>query len=144
MDLSKLDPKAAATKGAVLHLRNPFNNEPLFAVGEAVEGEEPIKEAVTITLMGKDSAKLAAKAKELEKRRMEGEAISDGDGSMEMLAAGAISWTGIALTGETELAECNYDNALALFMAEETSWVGEQASIFAAVRRNFIGNAQKV
>lgn len=141
MDLSKLDVKTASEKGATLHLRNPFSNELLYEAkpGEN-EGDDPIQIPVTITLMGRDSPKLAEKVKELEARRMKGETISDGDGSMEMLAAGVISWTGIAMPGSTEDADCTYENALSIFMGEATSWVGEQASVFAAVRRNFIGN----
>ncbi|WP_347837719.1 hypothetical protein [uncultured Planktomarina sp.] len=141
MDLSKFDVKTAAKKGAELHLRNPFNNELLFEeVAPENEGDEPTKRPVTITLMGRDSPVLLEKTKEIERRRVKGEEISDAEASTELLATGIVAWQGIALPGTSEDAECNFENAVKILTNEATSWVQEQASIFASVRRNFIGN----
>ena len=141
MDLSKYSVKDAASKGAFLHLKNPFDHSPIYEEkAPEVEGEEPIKVKVGLTLMGRDSDVVQSKLKEIERRRVKGEEISDTEASMEMLAAGTISWQGIAMPGTTEDAECTFENVLAVLNHPDTAFVGEQASVFAAVRRNFIGN----
>ena len=141
MDLSKFSVKDAARKGAFLHLKNPFDHSLIYEEKPPkVEGEEPIKVKVGLTLMGRDSDVMQEKSKEIERRRLKGEEISETEASMEMLAAGTISWQGIAMPGETGDADCTFENVLAVLNHPDTAFVGEQASVFAAVRRNFIGN----
>lgn len=144
MDLSKFDVKSAAKSGAFLHLRNPFNQSLIYDIQPPkTEGGEEIKTKVGMLLMGRDSPAVMAKSREIDRRRLKGEEITDEQASCEMLATALISWTGIALPGETEEAAASYDNAMVIFTSPETSWVSEQASMFSAVRINFMGNVSE-
>lgn len=131
-DLARMSLRAAADKGAVLHLKDPATNDPLF------DGDEP----VTITLLGANSQAMIDKAKEIERRRVEGETIDDAQAGAEQLAALTVAWSGISVNSDKPL-ECTFENAVKIYLDPHTEWVVEQIGPFCRSRRNFVGNRQK-
>ena len=129
MDLSKLSVRAASSKGAVLHLKDPATKEPLF------DGDKP----VTITVLGSEGDAVRAKFKDIESRRVKGDDVDNETAGAEMLAVLTAAWSGIALHSDEPL-ECNFDNAVKLYLDPDAEWIAEQVGPFSRNRRNYLGN----
>lgn len=133
MDLASLNPEVPATKGATLHLVNPFTAKPLF---------NPDGHPITITLVGRDSRRfMDAKRKTDQKvrdfvrdknRALEPDEIDEF--ASETLAASVLGWQHIRHGGDHEL-EFTYENAKHLFIKQR--WVREQVDAFVSDRGNF-------
>jgi len=133
MDLAKLDVRAAADDGASLHLRSPFTNEPLT-------GEDG--KAVTIRVLGRDSARVEEKRQEIERRKAKGEQITEKEQGIELLAVVMAGWSdNLGFDGEP--LPFSFKNAVRLLSDPRTEWIGEQVAPFSLARRNFVGNVRK-
>lgn len=129
MDLIKLSPRKAADGGAVLHLKDPATGEELF------DGGKP----VTITVKGADSEAVQEARRDVERRRVSGEEISEAEAGAEFLAAVTMDWQGIGL-GSTKSLKCNKENAKRLFLHPDAEWICGQVGPFSRDRRNFVKN----
>ncbi|SMP37053.1 hypothetical protein [Shimia sagamensis] len=129
MDLIKLSPRKAADGGAVLHLKDPATGEELF------DGDKP----VTITVKGADSEAVQEARRDVERRRVSGEEISEAEAGAEFLAAVTMDWQGIGL-GSTKSLKCNKENAKRLFLHPDAEWICGQVGPFSRDRRNFVKN----
>lgn len=138
MKLSQFDPKAAAEKGATLHLRNPFNQTPLLA-DPLEDGGDP--RPVTIELRGVDAPSVQAVRKDIERRRVEGEEISDEEASLELTVAAMIGWTAISVGEDAEDTPFSKEKAKELLSDPDTAWVFEQTGPFTLRRVNFLPSA---
>ncbi len=129
MDLIKLSPRKAADGGAVLHLKDPATGEELF------DGGKP----VTITVKGADSEAVQEARRDVERRRVSGEEISEAEAGAEFLAAVTMDWQGIGL-GSTKSLKCSKENAKRLFLHPDAEWICGQVGPFSRDRRNFVKN----
>lgn len=129
MDLGRLSPRKAASAGAVLHLKDPVTNEPLM------DGDDP----VTITLLGADCQDLRDARRDIERRRAEGEEISEDQAGAELLAAITVGWSGIGLHSNEAL-PFSRENAIRLYLDPDADWICGQVGPFSRNRRNFLKN----
>lgn len=129
MDLGNLSPRAAAAKGAKLHLKDPATGEPLF------DGKKP----VTITLLGAEAEKVAEFSLALEKRRLKDPSITDEEAGAEILAEMTLGWENIGFGDEADF-PFSTENAIKLYTDPRTEWVAGQVGPFSRDRRNFIQN----
>ena len=123
MDLTKLDVKAAAEKGAVLTLTHPSTGAELEA---------------TVTVIGRDSPSVKAVMETVERRKASGSKITKEQEGIELLCAVVKGWTGIEFDGK-EL-EYNAENVRKLITDPRTEWISEQIGPFVLSRRNFAQN----
>lgn len=128
MDLTRFDVKAAAEKGAVLHVKHPSTGEKLY------DGKTP----VTITVIGRDSPSVVAAMRDIERRKAKGEDIDRNEEGLELLSAVVTDWQGVEFDGKP--LKCTKANARKLFSDPRTEWIGEQVGPFALSRRNFAQN----
>lgn len=140
MKLSRFDPKSAAEKGATLHLRNPLDNKLLF--------EDPIEEGgeprpVTIDMKGVDAPSVQKCRKDIERRRVEGEEISDEEASLELTVAAMTGWSAISVGEDVADTPFSKEKAKELLSDPEAAWVFEQTGPFTLRRSNFLRNAPK-
>lgn len=138
-DFGNLDTKSAAEGGTVLPLDNPFTNEPLV---------DSDGKAVTITLLGLDSAKIRGIARKLNDKRMTDirrgrnteydSEIVDAE-KAQLYAAATVAWEGIKLDGA--VLECNEKNARRLYGDPRFPWLVEQIDRAIADRQRFFKKA---
>lgn len=135
LDLSSLDAKPGANKGALMTLRHPATNQPL----RTAKGE-----SFVINLLGMDSevykrqTRLNANARLAMKGRMKLKAEELEAEGIETLAACTIGWTdGLILDGK----EFNYSPANAVTLYTRFAWAKEQADEFIGDRSNHLGNS---
>lgn len=128
MDLAQLDTRKGAEEGFELQLAHPKTGEPL-----------PGK----ITLLGQDSAVWQDRQAELVQRRVKRLALNKKNSasvaeleadSIELLVAGTVGWTGIALEG----AEFPFSAANAQRLYTHYPWIREQAYEAVTDRGNFL------
>lgn len=127
MDLTRYDVKSAAEKGADLHLKNPFDNEPLM------DGDKP----VTITVLGRDAKAVQDARKEAEKRHAKGD-IDETERGLLPLVASVVGWSGIEFDGKA--LDCTPENVRKVLTDPRTDWIAEQIIPFTLSRRNYSGN----
>lgn len=123
MDLTTLDVKSAAQKGADLVLKHPATGERLDAV---------------LRVIGRDSPSVAAAMLDIERRKASGEVFDKEAEGIELLLAVIKGWRGVEFDGEA--LEYTPDNARKLLTDPRTSWIGEQVAPFSLSRRNFVKN----
>lgn len=128
MDLATLDTKAAAERGADLHLAHPVTFEPLFT-----DDGKPL----TIRLLGNDSREFRAGMSELAESRVGKKrtslAAAEANG-IDLLARVTVGWSNIIYNGEP--LKFSLENAKMLY--RERPWIKEQVDEFVADRANFL------
>lgn len=133
MDLTNYDVRAAADAGSELHLRNPFDNKEKLID----ENGEP----VIIYVVGRDSNRVSEKQKEIERRKAEGEEITNERAGIELIAASITGWSeNISIDGDP--LPYSYKNAIRILTDPRTEWIGEQVGPFSLSRRNFKKNVR--
>ena len=133
MDLANLDTKAAAERGADLHLEHPVSGEPLYT-----DDGKPL----TIRLLGNDSREFKAGLSELAETRAGKKrtsiAAAEANG-IELLTRVTVGWSNIVYNGEA--LKFSPENARMLY--RERPWIMEQVDAFVANRANFLKLAAK-
>lgn len=131
MDLANLDTKTAMEKGALLHLRHPVTNEPLYANGDK-------KKPMTIDLMGIDGDTFSKIRREnqrkLSKKNKSFNPEDADEQGLETLAALTKGWANLVLGGKP--LEFSKGNARKLY--SDYPWIREQVNEFCSSRENFI------
>lgn len=133
MDLSTLDVKSAAERGADLHLEHPTTGEPL-----KTDDGKPI----VIRLLGNDSREFRAGLSELaeknagKKRASFASAEANG---IELLSRVTVGWQNVTYKGEA--LKCTPENVRMIY--SEINWIKEQVDAFVADRANFLKFAAK-
>lgn len=131
MDLTKFDVKRAADKGAFLHLKNPFTDEPMFCE----DGKTPFG----LTVLGRDAKVLQDIVSACRKLLADGE-IDETELGIRTTAAAIIGWSD-EMEIEGEPFPYNAENARRLIEDERTDWIAEQLIPFYVRRRNYASNA---
>lgn len=135
MDLNTLDTKTPSEQGIVVHLESPATGEPLVAENG---------NAVTITILGNDSAKVRKHVRMVQDARIEKvQKNRPVDVSVETLenaearklALSTLAWSEIELDGK--ILECSEKNAYALYTDPRVPWIMEQLIRAAADRTRF-------
>jgi hypothetical protein len=133
MDLSTLDVKSAAERGADLHLEHPTTGEPL----KTEDGKN-----ITIRLLGNDSREFRAGLSEIAEKNVGKKrtsfASAEANG-IELLARVTVGWQNVTYKGEA--LKCTPENVRTLYT--EISWIKEQVDAFVADRSNFLKFAAK-
>jgi len=133
MDLSKLDVKEAADRGADMVLRHPATGEELFA-----DDGTPI----VFKLLGSDSQEYRRMVrmtanKNLKQGRQTPTVERFEQNGVELLVAVTVGWSGVQVNGE--MLEFSPANARQLYT--DYRWIQEQVDQFVAERANFLTNA---
>ncbi len=129
-DMTKLDLKTAADKGATITLRHPITDE------EIMDGKKP----VTITVLGADSKVFRDAIREQARKNMSNKKQENLDiddmilRSAKLLAQCTLGWDGIS-EGKTAV-EFSYDNALELYLKYD--WIKTQVDDAIGERANFL------
>lgn len=128
MDITKFDVKAAADRGAELHLLNPTTDEPLYG-----DDGKP----VTIRLLGKDSREFRAALGEMAEKQVGKKrttlAAAETSG-IELLARVTTGWHNLG-NAEGPI-KFSVDAARELY--RNSPWIKEQVDEFVADRANFL------
>lgn len=133
MDLAKYDVRAAANAGAELQLRSPFDNKEKLIDADG--------NPLIIYVLGRDSNRVNEKQKEIERRKAEGEEISNEKAGIELIAASITGWSdNLGIDGEP--LPYSPKNAIKLLSDPRTEWIGEQVGPFSLSRRNFKRNIE--
>ncbi|MEP7340429.1 MAG: hypothetical protein ABI977_22045 [Acidobacteriota bacterium] len=147
MDLGKFKLAATSDEGRWLHLRDPFENQLLFADGP--DGKPDENKPMRICLYGKDSkafkraerdllTKSLSKAQGRNKADVTAEsAIAQGIG---ILIAATKTWENLIVDGvEVPFSE---NQCAAIYSARDWGWLKEQVDDFVGNRANFDPNAE--
>jgi hypothetical protein len=132
MDFSALNTKAAAEKGAFLHLKHPAFKTPLW------DGEGKDRTAVGVTLRGLESKTVQDRVKRLQKERMADGSPTDAGDGLDFVVSLVIGFTGcdregVPLDGKSE------DDVRWFFGLSDG--LVEQVIEFARERANFFKDA---
>lgn len=133
MDLSKLDVKGAADRGADMPLRHPATGEELFNdAGEAMVirllGADSEEYRRTVRVNANRNLKLGRQAPTVERFEQ---------GGIDLLVAVTVGWKGLQF--DDSALEYSPDAARKLYT--EHLWIREQVDAFVAERANFLTNA---
>lgn len=131
MGLARLNPIAAAGRGAEMPVRNPSTGELLF---EEIDGKQV---AATITLLGRDAKAMKAAHLEIERERAQGKDMTDEEVGIEMMVVAIIGWSAAVCINTPGDLPFSKENARRLVTDEDTAWIGEQIAPFTLLRRNF-------
>lgn len=140
MDFTALDTKAAAEAGAAISLLNPFTDEPLLLDDGS---------AVSITVLGADSAKMREYSRQVTDERLAATQAAQSKNKkapivtigklerekFEGLAAVTVSWNVFPLDGE--VLACTEANALRLYADPRFPWIAEQLNSAVVDRARF-------
>ena len=135
MDLTKFDTITQADQGAVVHLRHPGTDTPLY--------DEETNEPVSITVLGADSKKYTRLLRDLTTKRLNRklgkrtkvtaeEIESD---NLELAIEATVSWEHIVLDGEK--LQCTLPNTRKLYT--RLPWIREQVDEVVNERANYMG-----
>lgn len=130
MDLAKFDVRAAANKGAFLHLRDPFTEEPMYCSDK--------KTPFGLNVLGRDADALQQVVSDSRKELADGK-IDHEELGIRTTVAAIVGWS-----DEMELDGKPFpyspENARILIQDRRTDWIAEQLVPFYARRRNFVKN----
>lgn len=129
MDLTRYDVRSAADKGADLHLKSPFDGEPLM------DGDKP----VTVKVLGRDAAVVQEARKAADAALAKGD-IDETERGLRVMCAAIIGWSGLDFEGGAF--EFSPANVRVLLTDSRTDWIAEQIAPFSLSRRNYSKNMQ--
>lgn len=132
MDFSALNTKAAAEKGAFLHLKHPALKTLLW------DGEGKDRQAVGVTLRGMESKTVQDRLKRLQKDRMTDGKPADPEDGLDFVVSLVIGFTGCDRDG-VPLDAKNEDDVRWFFGLSDG--LVEQVIEFARERANFFKDA---
>lgn len=153
MDFEKFDSRAAATRGAKLHIKHPVTGEPVY--DDPIENGGTNSRPCNVIVLGSESHQAQAALREIQKRRMtatsgkkkgEEEVRFLTDLQAELVEAIKPLILGFENINrgksEATLADVDWFLNLQLMNGSETEIsFAEQISNFARSRANFLGNA---